>query len=95
MGLGLAELGLARKQHLAALSRHSGAQSLTEEQWLLCYQGNLMDWLPGGGRSVLKKTPPYDYLEAHNVSFFDIRVALPPPARHVSTGGGGSAGDGY
>jgi hypothetical protein len=82
MALGLASIGLATPTHLAGLSRFSDAAGLFENQWLLCYQGNLMGWLgPRSARANLHSDPAFSYLEAQNVSFFDIGVTPPAPIR--------------
>lgn len=99
MGLGLAAIGLADAAHLSGLHRYSAPAGLFEDQWLLCYQGNLMRWLgPAGRRSNLSTKPGFSHLETHNVSFFDINVTSPQPVRTASGGpyiGGGGGGGGY
>jgi hypothetical protein len=95
MGLGLRALGLAETAHLAGLSRFSPASGLFENQWLLCYQGNLMRWLgASSGRANLAIDQAFSYLGAQNVSFFDIGVPPPAPIRHPPpyAGGGGKGG---
>ena len=93
MALGLASVGLATPAHLTGLSRFSAAAGLFENQWLLCYQGNLMGWLgPHSGRVNLRSDPAFAYLEAQNVSFFDIGVTTPAPIRHVAPLGFGGGG---
>lgn len=88
MGLGLASVGQADLKHFTPLQRYTAAQSLTEEQWLLCYQSNLMGWLGLGARATLRQTPPFDYFLQKNVSFFDISVPPPAPVRSSASGGG-------
>ncbi len=95
MALGLADSGLASPKHLIGLHRFTPATGLFENQWLLCYQGNLMKWLgPGSGRANLRHDPAFKYLESNSVSFFDIGVPPPIPIRHavssVGFGGGGT-----
>lgn len=97
MALCLVASGLADSTHLVGLNRFNHASVLFENQWLLCYQGNLMSWLgAGSGRGNLAGDPAFSYLEPQNVSFFDI--AVPPPAaiRYPMpppyTGGGIGAG---
>lgn len=94
MALGLASIGLANPAHLTGLNRFSIATGLFENQWLLCYQGNLMGWLgPHSGPANLYCDPVFAYLEAQNVSFFEIGATLPAPVRRTlpvgSAGGGG------
>lgn len=90
MALGLAATGLAKFSHLTALNRFCPAAGLYEEQWLLCYQENLMGWLgPNSSRTNLRNDSAFSYLETQNVSFFDINVTPPPPIRHIWIGGGG------
>jgi Reverse transcriptase (RNA-dependent DNA polymerase) len=85
MALGLVSIGLATLAHLNGLSRFSTSAGLFENQWLLCYQGNLMGWLgQGSGRVNLRRDPAFAYLEAQNVSFFDIGVTPPAPIRHAA-----------
>ena len=98
MALGLAASGLAESAHLSDLNRFSPASGIFENQWLLCYQGNLMGWLgAGSGRANLANDQTFSYLESQNVSFFDIGVPPPAPIRHPVPrpypGGGG--GEGY
>jgi hypothetical protein len=96
MGLGLAASGLAETTHLNSLSRFSPPSGLFENQWLLCYQGNLMRWLgTGSGRANLASDQFFSYLESQNVSFFDIGVPPPAPIRHPPPYMGGGAGGGY
>lgn len=93
MALGLSSLGLATPAHLAGLSRFSAATGLFENQWLLCYQGDLMGWLgPRSRRANLHGDPAFAYLEEQNVSFFDIGVNQPVPIRHAALMGGGGGG---
>lgn len=94
MALGLASIGLATHAHLTGLSRFSAADGLFENQWPLCYQGNLMGWLgPRSGRANLRRDPAFAYLEAQNVSFFDIGVTPPAPIRRTAPlGFAGGAG---
>lgn len=98
MALGLASIGLAAPADLSALNRFSASDGLFENQWLLCYQGNLMECLgPSSGRAALRSDPAFAYLEAQNVTFFDIGVVPPVPIRHTTAlglaGGGGGGGD--
>jgi len=88
LALGLASIGLARPAHLTGLRRFRHAAGLFENQWLLCYQGNLMGWLgPSSGRVNLRKDPAFAYLESQNVSFFDIGVTPPAPIRRATPTG--------
>ncbi len=85
MALGLASIGLATRAHLTGLRRFSAAPGLFENQWLLCYQGNLMGWLgPRSGRTILRRDSAFAYLEERNVSFFDIGETPPTPIRHAA-----------
>ena len=77
---------------LANLNRFDPASELWEANWLLCYQGNLMGWLGVGGPARLATVPAFEFLKTRGVSFFDIGVAPPPPARTPITSGGGSGG---
>ena len=99
MALGLVASGLADSTHLAGLNRFNHASGLFENQWLLCYQGNLTSWLgAGSGRGNLAGDPAFSYLQSQNVSFFDITVPPPPAIRHPMPPpykGGGMGGPGY
>lgn len=99
MALGLASCGLADPLHLDALHRFTPPSGLFENQWLLCYQGNLMSWLgAGSGRSNLAGDPAFSYLESQDVSFFDIAMLPPRPIRYPMSPpykGGGTGGGGY
>jgi len=92
MALGLAARGLGPMADLANLNRFDPASELWEANWLLCYQGNLMGWLGVGGPARLATVPAFEFLKTRGVSFFDIGVAPPPPARTPITSGGGSGG---
>ncbi len=94
MGLGLAALGLTKFNYLSELNRFHSLSGLFEEQWLLCYQGNLMSWLgPNSSRSNLQNDQLFSHLEANNVSFFDIGIQPPTPIRYSrSTSYFGSSG---
>ena len=97
MALGLSALGLAQSSHLDGLGRYCSVSGLFEDQWLLCYQGNLMGWLGTGSRRAnLTTIQAFSYLESHNVSFFDIGITPPTPIRYptptVHTVGGGGGG---
>lgn len=95
MALGLSSLGLANPSHLSQLSRFSNPNGLFEDQWLLCYQGNLVRWLgPGSNRANLRRDPAFAYLESQSVSFFDIGTNnVPPPVRNTSHQGFTSLGN--
>jgi len=94
MALGLATVGLANPASLVGLHRFSHSSNLFQNQWLLCYQGNYMEWLgPSSGRTVLHADPVMGYLESRNVTFFDINVPKPAPIRGGLLLGG--AGGGY
>ena len=96
MGLGLAAVGLTNPNHLSGLHHFSSPAGLFGEQWLLCYQGNMMAWLgPSSGRANLRSDPAFLHLESKNVSFFDIGIPPPAPVRLASPtvhAGGGGAG---
>lgn len=89
MALGLAVTGLANFSHLTNLNRFCPALGLFEGQRLLCYQGNLMEWLgPASSRANLRNDSAFSYLETQDVSFFDINVTPPSPIRRTGIGGG-------
>jgi hypothetical protein len=96
MALGLAALGLANPSHLSGLYRFSSSSELFQEQWLLCYQGNMMGWLGSNSkRSNLQKDEMFLYLESKNVSFFDIGIMPSTTPRLLTTkfsSGGGVGG---
>lgn len=100
MALFLAHSGLASKTKLSNLNRFSSSKLLFENQWLLCYQGNIMDWFgTSGSRRNLQSDPLFSYLESRDVSFLDISVSPPAPVRYTSklpySGGGGGGGGVY
>lgn len=83
MGLGLASIGLATSTDLTGLNRFLDKDKLFENQWLLCYQGNLMGWFGSkGSRKNLSSDLAFAYMEQKNVSFFDINIPLTPPNKH-------------
>lgn len=83
MGLGLASIGLATSAHLSGLDRFSNKDKLFENQWLLCYQGNLMEMLGAeSSRKNLFSDPAFAYMEKKNVSFFDIKIPLTSPTKN-------------
>jgi hypothetical protein len=93
MALGLSSIGLANPDHLAGLNRFNDDSELFGNQWLLCYQGNLMEWLgPQSGHVTFQNDPAFSYLASQDVSFFDINTPVPPPKRHILSGSGGGGG---
>jgi hypothetical protein len=75
MGLGLCSVGLADRSYLHGLSRFADSMGLYDDQWLLCYQGNLMKMLGAkSGKKNLVSDPFFDYLQKNDVSFFDINT---------------------
>jgi hypothetical protein len=99
MALGLVASGLADSTYLTGLNRFNHSSGLFENQWLLCYQGNLLSWLgAGSGRGNVAGDPAFSYMESQNVSFFDIGVPPPPAIRYPMPPpykGGGIGGTGY
>ncbi|MDP8228189.1 MAG: RNA-directed DNA polymerase [Candidatus Electryoneaceae bacterium] len=96
MGLGLVASGLTSPRYLSELHRFSDASGLYEEQWLLCYQGNMMEWLGSrSNRSVLRRDPAISHLESNSVSFFDIGIAPPKAVRFPSSTGYYHSDGGY
>jgi hypothetical protein len=94
MALGLFSIGLADASHLSGLNRFCNADELFGNQWLLCYQGNLMNWLGSkSNHSNLQSDPAFSYLCSKEVSFFNIDVPVPQPNRNTISGSGG--GEGY
>ncbi|MBW2100164.1 MAG: hypothetical protein JRG68_05270, partial [Deltaproteobacteria bacterium] len=90
MALGLSSVNLANPDHLSGLNRFCSTTELFESQWLLCYQGNLMECLgPQSAHSNLRNDPAFLYLESQDVSFFDINAVATPPKRHKPSGTGG------
>ena len=93
MALGLADSGLATPRHLAGLNRFASASGLFDKHWLLCYQGNLMRWLGStSNRSSIRGDSALNFLEANNVSFFNIGISPPLPSSYSSSTGGGGGG---
>ena len=96
MALGLADSGLTKFKYLEGLNHFNNPLKLFSNQWLLCYQGNLMKWLGNSsGKANLATDPIFSYLESKNVSFFDINITPPkairnifPPSYTVAGGGG-------
>jgi hypothetical protein len=75
MGLGLCSVGLADVSYFSSLNRFSDSIGLYDDQWLLCYQGNLMKMLGSkSGKKNLVNDPFFDYLQNSSVSFFDINT---------------------
>ncbi len=59
-------------------SSYMTPQALYEEHWLLSYEANVKGWLPSiGRRDHVGATPPFSFLKANNVSFYDILRAVP------------------
>lgn len=96
MALALSSIGLANSNHLSGLNRFNDGTELFGNQWLLCYQGNLMNWLgPQSGHGKFQGDPAFSYLASQDVSFFDINVPVPQPKRHILSGSGGGGGGEY
>lgn len=94
MALGLASVGLANPLHLKGLHAYASASGLMEEQWLLSYQGNYLQWLgPNSGHHAFAQEPLFDFLATNKVSFFDINTAHPISRRGSFTQG--AYGGGY
>jgi len=93
MGLGMASVGLAAKSYLLPLDRFALSSELFDKSWLLCYQGNYMNWLgTTSGKNNLVGDQAFDYMQSHNVSFFDFNIIPSVPTIITGTG---SSNEGY
>jgi hypothetical protein len=56
-------------------------EALYDEYWLLAYEANIKNWLPGvGGIDHVSADINFRFLKTNGVHFYDTTLAAPPAA---------------
>jgi hypothetical protein len=85
LALDVEENGLTTKPLDKTLwSTHMTQEALYDNHWLLAYEANIKGWLPSvRGADNVAADANFGYLKANNVSFYDKRLATPPPSHPI------------